>query len=374
MTSYVTPRKNVAFKFNIALVDQTNTKLLKVNPTIASGDFKVSTDNGAFTNLATLPSVNPAGGRAVLIDLSAGEMNGDNVIVQCVDAAGAEWCDLLVNIQTTARQIDDLAYPATSGRSIVVDAAGLVDANAVKLGPSGSGTAQTARDIGTSVLLSAGSGTGQLDFTSGVVKANATQWLGGAIPAVNVTGVPLVDLKYTLGTISPATAGSVRADAVTGAVGSVTGAVGSVTAAITLPSIPANWITAAGINAAALNGKGDWMVSYTQPTGFLAATFPTGTVANTTNITAGTITTATNLTNLPSIPANWLTAAGINAGALNGKGDWNITVPDNTSITAIKAKTDSLNFTVAGKVDSNILYVNGVLVNGAGTVGSPWGP
>ncbi len=42
------------------------------------------------------------------------------------------------------------------------------------------------------------------------------------------------------------------------------------------------------------------MATYTQPTGFLAATFPTGTVANTTNITAGTITTATNLTNAPT--------------------------------------------------------------------------
>lgn len=41
------------------------------------------------------------------------------------------------------------------------------------------------------------------------------------------------------------------------------------------------------------------MATYTQPTGFLAATFPTGTVANTTNISAGTITTATNLTNAP---------------------------------------------------------------------------
>lgn len=37
-----------------------------------------------------------------------------------------------------------------------------------------------------------------------------------------------------------------------------------------------------------------------------------------------TVTTATNLTNLPTIPANWLTAAGIAASALNGKGDWNI--------------------------------------------------
>jgi len=34
-------------------------------------------------------------------------------------------------------------------------------------------------------------------------------------------------------------------------------------------------------------------------------------VATPTNITAGTITTATNLTNLPTIPANWLTAAGL---------------------------------------------------------------
>src|SRR4030095_812021 len=45
-----------------------------------------------------------------------------------------------------------------------------------------------------------------------------------------------------------------------------------------------------------------------------------------------------------------------------------------TQITAIKAKTDSLNFTVAGNVDSNIQYVNDVLVNGIGTAGSPWGP
>ena len=54
-------------------------------------------------------------------------------------------------------------------------------------------------------------------------------------------------------------------------------------------------------------------------------TFPTtATLASTTNITAGTITTTTNLTNLPAITANWLTAAGIAAGALDGKGDWNI--------------------------------------------------
>ncbi|MCH8292398.1 hypothetical protein IH992_15005 [Candidatus Poribacteria bacterium] len=34
--------------------------------------------------------------------------------------------------------------------------------------------------------------------------------------------------------------------------------------------------------------------------------------------------TVTDLTNLPSITANWITAAGIATSALNGKGDWNI--------------------------------------------------
>lgn len=45
-----------------------------------------------------------------------------------------------------------------------------------------------------------------------------------------------------------------------------------------------------------------------------------------------------------------------------------------TEIAAIKAKTDSLTFTVAGKIDSNVLYVNGTQIDGAGTAGDPWGP
>jgi hypothetical protein len=43
------------------------------------------------------------------------------------------------------------------------------------------GATQTARDIGASVLLSTGTGTGQLDFTSGVVKANLVQILATAL-------------------------------------------------------------------------------------------------------------------------------------------------------------------------------------------------
>lgn len=85
--------------------------------------------------------------------------------------------------------------PTTATRTLVVDAAGLADANAVKIGPTGAGTAQTARDVGASVLLSTGTGTGQLDFTSGVVKANATQILGTAVSTPATAGILDVNLK-----------------------------------------------------------------------------------------------------------------------------------------------------------------------------------
>jgi hypothetical protein len=45
-----------------------------------------------------------------------------------------------------------------------------------------------------------------------------------------------------------------------------------------------------------------------------------------------------------------------------------------SNITAIKAKTDSLTYTVAGQVDANIQYVNDVAVTGNGAPGTEWGP
>lgn len=220
------------------LIDQSNTKLLKSTPTLAAGDFKVSIDGGALANLGTLPTVTPAAGRQIKITLSQSEVNGDNITIQCVDAAGAEWCDQIINIQTAARHVDDLAFPATTGRSMVVDASGLVDANAVKLGPTGSGTAQTARDVGASVLLSTGTGTGQLDFTSGVVKANLAQILGTAL--TETAGLLAGGFKKFFNIATPAATmdHGVLVDTVTNLTN--------------LPSIPANWLTASGINADAI--------------------------------------------------------------------------------------------------------------------------
>lgn len=112
MPSYVTPKKNTEFIFYIGLVSQADTKVFQSNPTLAAGDFKVSTDGAALANLTTLPDVDPNSSKLVKVTLSASEMNGDNIQVIGADAAGSEWCDIIINIQTTARQIDDLSYPS----------------------------------------------------------------------------------------------------------------------------------------------------------------------------------------------------------------------------------------------------------------------
>lgn len=103
MPSYNPPVKNVAYVVYVALQDMANPGSFKANPTIAAGDFKVSIDNGAFGNLTTIPDVDPDGSTTVKISLSADEMNGDNIKVQCIDQTSPkEWADLIFTIQTTA--------------------------------------------------------------------------------------------------------------------------------------------------------------------------------------------------------------------------------------------------------------------------------
>lgn len=113
MASFVTPKKNTEFIFYMSLTSQANGNVFQVNPTLAAGDVKVSTDGGAEANITTLPAVTPAGSKRVKVTLSATEMNGDNVQVTFSDAAGAEWADVTINIQTSLQQIDDVATQAS---------------------------------------------------------------------------------------------------------------------------------------------------------------------------------------------------------------------------------------------------------------------
>lgn len=183
--------KNVASQKIVFVAWDSATGLLKTGDA-ANLTAYVSKDAGAVTVLtdtsATEMDATNAKG-CYSFDVSQSESNGNMLLFTCKSS-------------TSGIQLDPvLAFTVPANfTALVIDSSGLADANMVKSGPTGSGTAQTARDLGANI-------------------------------------------------------------------------------------------------DAAISSR---MATYTQPSGFLAATFPTGTVANTTNITAGTITTVTNLTNAPT--------------------------------------------------------------------------
>ena len=100
---YNPPVKNQDFIFMTTLEDYALPGNFKVNPTIASGDFNISKDGGAFGTLTTLPSVAPAGSVAVKVTLSSDEMNADYLLVTGIDQTSPkEWADFSVCIVTTS--------------------------------------------------------------------------------------------------------------------------------------------------------------------------------------------------------------------------------------------------------------------------------
>lgn len=100
---YNPPVRGEDFAFDVCLEDYANPGLFKSNPTLAAGDVKISKDNGALTNLNTLPSVSPASSKVVTVICSATEMTADKVTLIFSDqTAPPEWCDFAISIVTTA--------------------------------------------------------------------------------------------------------------------------------------------------------------------------------------------------------------------------------------------------------------------------------
>ncbi len=158
--------------------------------------------------------------------------------------------------------------------------------------------------------------------TSGTATFNALT----VSNATTLTGA--VSLGSTLGVTGLTTLGGLTTGALTTSTITATGAVAlqstlvvtgttTLTGAVTASNASNNINLGTGTIVAATFGAGaitstvapnldaavsSRMATYTQPTGFLAATFPSGTIANTTNITAGTVTNATNVTNLTNAP------------------------------------------------------------------------
>lgn len=118
-------------------------------------DLNSITGMNHVTVIATTSATAWATGTDVQVIVATGTVSG-------VSIKGYKVCEFSIQNRAALR-------PVTAGRNLVVDTNGLADANMVKMGPTGAGTAQTARDIGLSVLLSSGTATGQILLSAGQV-------------------------------------------------------------------------------------------------------------------------------------------------------------------------------------------------------------
>lgn len=192
-------------------------------------------------------------------------------------------------------------------------------------------------------------------------RVDLSKILGGAIPTPNVTGVPIVDLKYVLGTAITETATGRDAASLT-----------------KLLDVATPVLTAASVNQ-----TGDSYARLGAPAGASVSADVAAVKSD-----SGSIKTQTDkltFTVANQIDANVLDWKSSAAPAMTGDAYARLGAPAGASVsadiasvqtdtTAIKGKTTSLTFTVSGKLDANVLAVNGVTVNGAGTSLSPWGP
>lgn len=147
--------------------------------TVTGGAGVAITSTG---NLSGLVATGAGTGHGAVLTSGAGATgNGLQVTAASTNGNG-------LGTTATGSGVDVVATflrPATAGRTLVVDAAGLADANTVKLGPTGSGTAQTARDVGGALPAAAAGASGGL-LISGSNSGTTT------LAALTVTGTATI--------------------------------------------------------------------------------------------------------------------------------------------------------------------------------------
>ena len=257
-------------------------------------------------------------------------------------------------------------------------------------------TAVTGRDIGASVLLSSGTGTGQVKLASGYIAPN---WgdVGNPTTTVGLTNttVGVVTLTNTLTTYTGDTPQTGDSFARIGAAGASLTDLGgfSTTAkgqiqteaedALVVHRLDELLNADSDIDGAApptvgsvfheLLTKTTGSFTYDQTTDSLEAIRDRGDAAWITATGFSTLDAAGVRTAVGLASANLDTQLAAIAAYIDTEIAAILAAVD-TEVAAIKAKTDSLTFTVAGKLDANVLYVNGIQVDGVGSDANPWGP
>lgn len=244
--------------------------------------------------------------------------------VSATGEAGVDWAN--VGSPTTTLALTGTTIATTQK----------VDVETIKTNPvvnAGTVTFPTTATLASTTNITAGT----LTTATNVTTVNGLA--AGVITAAAIAADAITDAKV---------ASDVTIASVTGAVGSVTGAVGSVTGNVGGNVVGSVASVTAGVTVTTNNDK----------TGY-SLTATTGLGNQTANITG----------NLSGSVGSVTGAVGSVTGAVGS-----VTGLTASDVGAIKAKTDSLAFSVAGQVDANIQYVNDVAVTGTGAPGDEWGP
>jgi hypothetical protein len=130
-----------------------------IDGTFAAGGGTVTEDGSTGSYKYAMAQADTNGNDISLIFTATGAMP---VCINFVTTAA----DPTDSVRLGLTSLPNAAASAIGGLPLSVDTSGRVDVLKIN------GTSQTARDIGASVLLSSGTGTGQLSFTSGILKVD----------------------------------------------------------------------------------------------------------------------------------------------------------------------------------------------------------
>lgn len=155
------PQKNVAYRVTFPIFDADGDLV-----TGATGlDSEVSKDGGTFADCTNEATEIATSSGMYYLDLSSTEMNADTVVVIVkTSSSGAKTTPIVMYPEEAGDiRVNVTAYGGTAGTF----SSGRPEVNASHV----AGTSQTGRDLGASVLLSPGTGTGQISLSSGAVTA-----------------------------------------------------------------------------------------------------------------------------------------------------------------------------------------------------------
>ena len=113
------PKKNATFTWFFFIRDADGDPV----PSAAALDVEFSIDGGVFADVAGTEVDEGEG--LYSCPITAAEMNGDVIALICKTSTGGAKTAAQV-IYTSARQIDDLAFPSVSGRNFVVETDGMI--------------------------------------------------------------------------------------------------------------------------------------------------------------------------------------------------------------------------------------------------------